>query len=148
MQNEATRTPRSRRLWLIVPAIILGCCVIGTVAVFLAWPSLRGSWQATAVTPTVEATVVSPAATKTGPAAGGLADELLKTDVWNSIRGFYASNRNCTEVSSAGIEVTQKPDSHGIWQEAWTVTACGEVAVLHVKFTPSPQGGTDYHITQ
>jgi hypothetical protein len=68
--------------------------------------------------------------------------------VWNSIVGFYASNKNCTDVTSTKIDLTQVPDSSGVWLEDWTVLACGQQEVLKVKFTPSPQGGTDYHITQ
>jgi len=83
-----------------------------------------------------------------GPAAGGLGDNLLKTDVWNSIVNFYASSQSCSDVTSKQIEITQKPDSKGVWVETWTVDACGQTSTLNVTFTPNPKGGTDYKITQ
>ena len=160
-QRSDEQAPRSRRLWLIVPAVFLGCCAIGAAGAVIAWPSLRAVWQGLPDVPGIEATSASTATEQipnlngvtgssptAGPAEGGLADQLLKSDVWKSIQDFYASNRNCKDVSSSGIEVTQTPDSSGVWREAWTVKACGETAVLHVEFTPSPQGGTDYHVTQ
>jgi hypothetical protein len=160
-ENVDTQAPRSRRLWLSVPAIFLGCCAIGAAGAVIAWPSLRTVWQGLPDAPSIEATSGSPAtdqsqdssgvgsSSKTAaPGEGGLADPLLKSDVWKSIQDFYASNRTCTDVSSTAIEITQAPDSSGVWKEAWTVEACGETAVLNVEFTPSPKGGTDYHVTQ
>jgi hypothetical protein len=151
--------PKSRKVWLIVAGVVLACCVIVAIGAVFGVPVVSGAIQGLTGTQSVDVTTatlpadqsVNPASTATptvGPAAGGRGDSLLKTDVWNSIVGFYASSRNCTDVASTKIDVTQIPDSSGVWQEDWTVLACGQTEVLKVKFTPRPQGGTDYHITQ
>lgn len=158
---QAERRAKSRKQWIIVPVVVLGCCVIGAVGAIVAWPSLQVTWQgllqAPALAPSAtdvpteqsqDAMPANPGPASGGPADGGRADQLLKSDVWKSIVDFYANSRNCTDVANTAIEVTQDPDASGVWKEAWTVAACGETTVLKVEFTPSPKGGTDYHITQ
>ena len=161
MENpqQVKEKPKARKVWFIVVVVVPACCVIAALGVIIEAPLVRAASQGPAETPSVDATTTtlpadrglsptSTAAPSAGPAQGGRGDSLLKSDVWNSIVSFYASSRNCTDVSSTKIDVTQSPDSNGVWQEEWTVVACGETAVLKLKFTPSPQGGTDYHITQ
>lgn len=142
MQNpsESPARPRTAKLWLIIGGALIAFCIVVALGVVFGVPLVQMALESP--TPTGVATA-SP-----GPAEGGRGDGLLKSDVWNSILGFYSSNRNCTDVTNTKVEVTQVPDSSGVWQEDWSVVACGETAVLTIKFTPSPQGGTDYHISQ
>jgi len=85
--------------------------------------------------------------TKLYPVGGGLSDSTLKTDVWNSIIQVEREQKNCSNVVSTAIDVTQQPDSNGIWKENWTVDACGSTIVFNITFTPKPTGGTNYAIT-
>ncbi len=161
MENpqQVQEKPKSRKIWFIVAGVVLACCVIVALGAVFAGPVVSSAIQGFLGTPAADASTTAlpsdqalsaatPEAPSVGPVDGGRGDDILKTDVWNSIVGFYASSRNCTDVASTKIDVTQAPDSSGVWQEEWTVLACGETTVLKVKFTPSPQGGTDYHITQ
>jgi hypothetical protein len=68
--------------------------------------------------------------------------------VWGTILSFYGNVRSCDEVSSTGIEVSQPADEEGVWQEAWTLIACGDTVVLKIKFTPASAGGVHYDITE
>lgn len=157
--EQISEKPESRKVWFIVAGVVLACCVVVAIGAVFGAPFVGGAIQSptgsqgahltsTAPPPDQSLSLASTEAPSVGPAAGGRGDHLLKTDVWNSIVGFYESNKNCGDVSGTKIVVTQIPDSNGVWQEDWTVIACGQTTVLKVKFTPSPQGGTDYHIAQ
>ena len=81
-----------------------------------------------------------------GPADGGLGDPLLKSDVWNAIVKFE-TGQSCSDVTSTTIDVVSQPDSNGVWNENWTVNACGQTIVYKVKFKTDPKGGTSYTIS-
>jgi hypothetical protein len=77
----------------------------------------------------------------------GLADSLLKSDTLALIE-TYENSQGCSSVSLTTGVVTQYPDPNpgGVWQEMWTVDACGEAHVYEITFTPSPGGGTDMSV--
>jgi hypothetical protein len=79
---------------------------------------------------------------------GGLADPLLKGQVWGTVTSFYRNMRGCNEVTSSAIEVVLPPDSSGSWEEAWSILACKVPAVLTIKFTVTDDGGVYYDIQE
>ena len=81
--------------------------------------------------------------------SGGLTDDLLRRDVWAIISGASTGLGCDPNGPQSSIEVTQSPDSVGIWTETWTV-ACnsGGTQAFTVDFVPDPNGGTNYNITQ
>ena len=83
-----------------------------------------------------------------GPAEGGLTDNELRGDVWDTIRSFYSNVRGCSDVSSQSIEVAKPPDDSGSWQEEWRVTACGTGQLLTIAFTVTADGGIYYDIRE
>jgi hypothetical protein len=80
---------------------------------------------------------------------GGLGDDLLRANTWAQV-ALAAALADCNSPTAAEttIEVTQQPDSNGVWKEQWTV-ACGAGKTLpvDVTFTPSSGGGTDISVT-
>ncbi len=158
-QSQVPAKHKSNTLWLLIGTLILACCVVVIAGVVLAGPlirtafngisnSLQGINLSTTASPSNTTSPSETSSPSSGPAAGGLGDSQLKSDVWASILNFYAANQSCTDVTNTQIEVTQQPTSNGVWKEAWSVDACGQTAVLNVRFTPSPKGGTDFNITQ
>ncbi len=133
----------NRVIWIVIGIVVLCCCCLAVLGVVFGLPALRraggNSLNGLQLPP--------PALSSNGPAAGGLGDALLKTDVWNSIV-TYEKGQQCSDVTSTSIDVSQTPDSNGIWSENWSVDACGSSVVFKVKFTPDPKGGTNYDITQ
>lgn len=81
------------------------------------------------------------------PADGGLADAVLKQDVWNSITA-YESGLGCVDPEPVLVSVSQQPDAAGVWVERWDVNACGVSHSFNVRFSPSPGGGVVYAITR
>jgi len=83
------------------------------------------------------------------PPQGGLADDVLRNDTWQFVH-ISAIALGCSEPDAAAsrIEVTEDPDSIGIWKERWTV-ACtsGSEQTFDVDFIPSADGGTTFNIT-
>jgi hypothetical protein len=79
----------------------------------------------------------------------GRADEVLRKDVMDAIAN-YESAAGCSEVSLSGGQIILSPDQtgDGSWKETWQVSACGASHLYAVTFTPSPQGGTDFAVTQ
>ena len=80
-----------------------------------------------------------------GLAPGGLADSLLKSNVWHTLLD-YERKQNCSYVTSQTINVAQINEAGEYWIEDWTVVACGKTEVFKIKFTPDPVGGTLYSI--
>jgi hypothetical protein len=80
-----------------------------------------------------------------GIAVGGLGDDLLKSNVWNTLLD-YERKQNCRDVTSKAISVEQINEAGEFWVEAWNVDACGKLKVFMVKFTPDQVGGTEYQI--
>lgn len=84
---------------------------------------------------------------------GSLADDTLRGDVLRTVLGSSSQIAPGCESAQAvqtlqigGARVTQAPQGSGPWQEVWPVMLCGQLKLLQLDFTPSPQGGTDFHI--
>lgn len=159
---------KNNRTLLIIVGVILVCCCIGGIAVVVTQGPAIGNYlnslqsgiqpnPASTTSPATSSPATSSPATSapggastsapaSGPAAGGLGDDTLKTDVWNSIV-TYEGTQSCNAVTSSAIDVNSGPDSKGGWIENWTVRACGQTVVFKVKFTVSSKGGTDYTIS-
>ncbi len=150
MQTPIPGNSKNKWILPLIAVLSLSCCCVFILAGVVFYPKVRQAISASFSTPEpVPEVDINPSAgngSSTGPASGGLGDNLLKTDVWNSIVQAYASQKSCQDVTSTQIEVRQPPDSSGAWQEAWTVMACGQTNVLVIDFTPSADGGTDYTI--
>jgi hypothetical protein len=151
---------KNRTLLIVIGVILLCCCVVGVAAALSystiqkylnsAASGLQNLNPAATSSPDTGVATQAPgisALSSSGPVDGGLGDPTLKTDVWNSIL-TAESGKNCADVTSTAIDITQKPNSKGVWMEDWTINACGSTVVLHVTFTPDPQGGTNYAIKQ
>jgi hypothetical protein len=152
----------NRTLWIIVGVILACCCIVGVGVFVLGQPisnylrSVESGLQLNPISTTSPATSApstsvpngssSTSAPAGGPAEGGLGDSLLKSDVWNAIVHFE-SGQNCMDVTSTTIDVVNGPDSKGAWTENWTVNACGQTIVYKVKFATDPKGGTNYTIS-
>lgn len=87
------------------------------------------------------------AAGLSAPANGGLADPVLKRDVWSSLVN-YEKGAGCDNPESVLISVLQAPDANGAWVERWDTDACGEAHTFKVRFSQSPAGGVVYTITR
>ena len=82
---------------------------------------------------------------------GTIADVTLQRDVLQGAsvaamigRGTAAG---CKRVRVRDTRVTSGTGlSDTPWTEAWTMDACGNSVDVEIKFTPSPQGGTDWSI--
>ena len=84
---------------------------------------------------------------------GSLADDTLRGDVLRAaLTGSSQLVPGCDTgqavqtLQIAGARVTQPPQGSGPWQEVWPLSMCGELRMLQIDFTPSPNGGTDYNI--
>lgn len=79
---------------------------------------------------------------------GGLGDDLLRVNTWSYVLiGAAASGCTSPNPATTVIEVTQEPDSNGVWEERWTVD-CGDGTEkpFDITFTPNPNGGTDINV--
>lgn len=142
---------------LIVIGLVLLCCCVLVIGGFVLAPIVQKylnnassglqNFNPAATSSPDGGIATNPPTSANGPMNGGLADPKLKADVWNSLLNAE-SGKNCTNVTSTAIDVTQQPDSKGVWIENWTVNACGSTIVLKVTFTPDPNGGTNYDLTQ
>ena len=154
-QREEIPTPGSRRLWFILGVIVLALLIMAVAAALALLPATRAEVRGAGSDGSVDALVGSPTAAGrpeatpvAGPVHGGLSDPDLKSDVWSTVGSFYRNVRDCPDVSSIAIEMIKEPDAAGVWKEAWSVSACGETAILTITFTPSPQGGIMYDISE
>jgi len=79
---------------------------------------------------------------------GGLGDEIQRAQAWTySVLAVVTSGCNVPVAKDTKIEVTQQPDSAGVWKERWTVACDGASAVaVDVTFTPSSNGITDIKV--
>jgi cytoskeletal protein RodZ len=78
---------------------------------------------------------------------GGLGTDLQRTQAWAQSLAVTLIE-GCTPVAKdTKIEVLQKPDSNGMWQELWTV-ACesGSTVPVNITFTPSSNNITDIKV--
>jgi hypothetical protein len=79
---------------------------------------------------------------------GGLGDDIQRTQAWASaFIVLIPAGCNTPVAKDTTIEVTQKPDASGMWQEKWTI-ACegGKTVPVNVTFTPSSNGMTDINV--
>ncbi len=151
---------KDNRVILIVVGILLLCCCIAAVAVVISQGPALGNYlnslssgaqsgPGATTSPATSAPGTSSPSTGApsgGPAAGGLGNNLLKTDVWNSIINYESTN-GCNDVTSTSIAVSNGPDSKGVWTENWAVQACGHTIVFKVKLIPDSKGGTNFSIS-
>jgi hypothetical protein len=150
-QPQAPEPKKSNKMLFIIVGVLLACCIlviiVGLVYQFVISPSISNTIDAISSTP--QGNEASPgSSTSSDLPSGGNTSDILRRDVWMAISGV-SSGSGCTpDVAQTTIEITQGPDSSGIWIEKWTV-ACssGEQQAFDVTFTPTAGGGTDYSIT-
>jgi len=79
-----------------------------------------------------------------GPPSGGLGNDILKGDTWNTM-SIAAVALGCDQPVGAdsSIEVIQQPDANGVWVEHWTV-ACqsGDTYLFEVEYILDDTGAT------
>ena len=158
MENQVTTEEKpvnkNRIIIIVVVAVVLVCCcVIAAIAGFYAFTTIRSekvspTQASEAVTTqevaTQEVTPQSDASSIGTPPSGGLGNDVLRRDTWNTIAPA-AVGRCCDQPSGADstIEVLQQPDAGGIWVEKWTV-ACksGKTYAFEVQFILDATGAT------
>ena len=166
--QAAAPAPRSNTALIIVVAIVVvvvGLCLIGVgafaysryVAAGNALPGMSGQ-VATAVSTgspasslpsdATAAPVLQSGSSSTTP-SGGLGDEITRTMGWGRALSaiFQANPTSCQapDAANTSIEVTQQPDSSGVWQERWNV-ACGNSTSIPVDMTFTPTSGGIFNI--
>jgi hypothetical protein len=137
---------------IVVVAIVLCCCCLvvggGVYYWFLATPASSQSFDEFVPdnSQPSDSGPSEPAGNGTLP-QGGLTDDLLRKDTWNYVE-IAAQAQNCQAIALGTIiEVTQDPDSSGVWAEKWTVVCTdGNMKAFDVTFTPDPNGGTNFSI--
>lgn len=79
---------------------------------------------------------------------GGLGDEIQRTQAWTfSLLTVMTSGCTVPVAKDTKIEVTQQPDSAGMWKERWTIACDGSSSVpVDVTFTPFANGVTDVKV--
>ncbi len=79
---------------------------------------------------------------------GGLGDEVQRSQAWAfSMLTIMTSGCNVPVAKDTTIEVTQQPDSSGMWKEQWTIACQGGSPVkVDVTYTPSSNGVTDVKV--
>ena len=80
---------------------------------------------------------------------GGLGDEITRTTAWGyALAAIVQKDPTSCQMPDAGsttIDVTQKPDSSGAWQERWNV-ACGGSVTIPVDISFTPAGGGLFNV--
>ena len=162
--QAAAPAPRSNTALIIVVAIVVvvvGLCLIGVgafayaryVAASNALPGMSGqvATAASSGSPApslpsdaTAAPVLQSGSSSTTP-SGGLGDEITRTMAWGHALSaiFQANPTSCQtpDAASTSIEVTQQPDSSGVWQERWMVACDGASAIpVDITFTPTSGG--------
>src|SRR5262245_60485742 len=99
-EDQAQVKPKSNKMWLIIGGVVLACCCIVVIAALVAGPAIQNTFNSItnslqSVNPSgIESSTSEPNSPSSGPAEGGRGDTTLKTDVWNSIVNFYATNQS------------------------------------------------------
>ena len=166
--QAAAPAPRSNTALIIVVAIVVvvvGFCLIGVgafaysryVAAGNALPGMSGQIATAASggspapslpSDATAAPVLQSGSSSTTP-SGGLGDEITRTMAWGRALSaiFQANPTSCQapDATNTSIEVTQQPDSSGVWQERWNV-ACGNGTSIPVDMTFTPTSGGIFNI--
>ena len=136
---------------VVVVVVVLLCCCLVVVGGFIysryvAGKALSGfnSQMATAMPDGSSAPGLPGSAAGVIP-TGGLGDEVTRTTAWGyALTAIVQANpTSCTapDATNTTIEVTQKPDASGAWQERWTVDCGGGTTVpVDITFTPAGNG--------
>lgn len=141
VQSEEVRAKSNRTLIIgAMMAVILCCCfAVAAVAGFFI---LSEADTSEAPQQPVEDFAAPSDSAASLPPSGGLANEVLKNDVWD-LMTLAASSVGCQRPSGAGLEikVLQQPESGGVWVEKWPVRcASGAVNEFEVEFVPEDTG--------
>lgn len=139
---------------IVVVVILLCCCLVGVAAFaysrYVASKAVSdfNSQLATSMPDSSAPGLPSGSTAGTVP-TGGLGDEIARTTAWGyALSAIVQANpTSCTapDAASTSIEVTQKPDASGAWQERWTV-ACGGGTSIPVDITFTPAGAGIYTV--
>lgn len=79
-----------------------------------------------------------------------IADPNLQIDAANFAKtaALTQSENDCAEASIVDTALVAKPEQAGApWKEQWSVSTCGEMQLMDVLFTPSPERGTNVAVT-
>ena len=142
VDSQPGKNNRTVVIVAIVIVVLLCCCIVLAVAAFFGLKSFQANRLLQPNVPTLV-----PGSGAGNPPQGGLTDNILRNDTWQYVSAA-ASAFSCNgDGSQSSIDVTQQPDSGGVWVERWTV-ACqgGGEEAFDVTFTPSSGGGTDFVI--
>ena len=77
---------------------------------------------------------------------GSLASARLKSDVMTQMRATLFGLDRCRAVVVRKMAVTKFVDPKTSWTERWIVVDCGHVRPVTLVFTPTPDGGADFHV--
>jgi len=137
-QSQAPEPKKSNKTLFIIGGILLACCCLTVVGIlvyqFVIAPKIANTFD------TINTTLQS-----SSLPSGGLTGDTLRLDVWVKV-GAASSALGCMpDAAQTTIEVTQNPDSSGVWIENWAI-ACtsGGQKTFEITFTPTADGGTDY----
>lgn len=166
IQPALESSPKKTNIGLIigVVAVVLLCCccliIIGGYAFFSVSRAVQGTYSSIEIMltpgaedfedlPAIPEMPASPYGSDDFIPQGGLGDEVLRADAWVYVMAASAmSGCAATDASQTTIEVSQEPDSAGVWKEKWTVTCDdGAKKSFDVTFSPSAQGGTTIDVT-
>jgi hypothetical protein len=77
-----------------------------------------------------------------------LASVVLLKDAWSTAVAILQAGRSdCGQPLVLDTRVSRAAASPGAaWQEEWIVVNCGPQVAIHIDFTPSPRGGTDFAV--
>ncbi len=141
-ENEPVKSKRTLILVAIV-AVVLCCCLVVAAGVGFYTLSAAGSSGAPQEPPFEESGSPSNSDASVPP-GGGLANDILKEDVWDLMK-LGAAGRGCQRPSGSGLSIVvlQNPESTGVWVEKWPVRcASGDVREFEVEFVPDETGVT------
>jgi hypothetical protein len=151
---------------IVVVIVLCCCCIVVAIGAYYISTKVQSTYSSineALMTPVVPGVPVLPlptneAGTPEFPSVpsipssavpqGGLGDDLLRTNTWAFVLiAAAATNCNSPDPATTVIEVTQQPDSAGVWQERWSVTCDGGASKsFDITFTPDPNGGTNISV--
>ena len=148
------KNPNSNRniIIAVVVAVILCCCCVFTaaggyygyqayVAAQSAYQDLQDFGIPTDPNDPNSPTIPMPNFDSSAAPQGGLTDDSTRVVAWSTVQIFSAIQGCSTPtVEGTTIDVTQQPDSNGVWTEAWSVN-CGEGTSQTLDLTFTPENG-------